>query len=191
MMYGSCSNKSYRTFPWIANLKLLLMSTRQFYSPCVGSQSSPQCIPFIHFPSASSTEQISMSSPFHVLYGYGPTPLFEIVKWYHPAESEEEGLHSGWLQHPKGSVIICTKGGTSSSEGNIDKRYCYASLHSHWQPPVTTWTVWKVSWVFDDNSGNEMMKTLEYPIQWLQVWNRCLKQRTFFRGRLFILRKSW
>ena len=82
----------------------------------------PLSLTISHFPSASN-ERTSTLALYHVLSQI--LPMVSVIPLslnllndtsFYP-ESKEEDLHSGWLQHPRGSVIICTEGGIR--EGNI------------------------------------------------------------------------
>jgi Mini-chromosome maintenance replisome factor len=85
----------------------------------------PLSLTISHFPSPSN-ENTSTLALFHVLSQILPIvsvlplslDLLNNTSFY--PESKDEDLHSGWLQHPKGSVIICTEGGVS--EGSIAQK---------------------------------------------------------------------
>ena len=92
---------------------------------CRQSRVPPMChlsLTISHFPSVSN-EQTSTPALVHVLsqilpmVSVLPLSLNLLNNTSFRPESKDEDLHSGWLQHPKGSVIICTEGGVS--EGNI------------------------------------------------------------------------
>ena len=82
----------------------------------------PLSLTISRFPSVSS-EQTSTLALFHVLsqllpiVSLLPLSLNLLNDASFCPESKDEDLHSGWLQHPKGSIIICTEGGVS--EGSI------------------------------------------------------------------------
>ena len=91
------------------------------------------------FPSTSN-QQTSTLALFHVLSQILPMisglPLsLDLLNYtsFYP-ESKDEDLHSGWLQHPRGSVIICTEGGIT--EGTLAQKGCYYTLLH--DPPVAT-----------------------------------------------------
>ncbi|KAF8803625.1 hypothetical protein BYT27DRAFT_7195476 [Phlegmacium glaucopus] len=78
----------------------------------------PLSLTISNFPSVSN-EQTSTPALFHVLSQL--LPMVSVLPLslnmlndtsFYP-ESKDEDLHSGWLQHPKGSTIICTEGGVT------------------------------------------------------------------------------
>lgn len=145
------------------------MSAGQIYSSihvvCRQSRVPPMyplSLTISRFPSVSN-DQISVSALFHVLsqllpmVSLLPLSLNLLNDASFCPESKDEDLHSGWLQHPKGSVIICTEGGVS--EGSIVQK---GIVMFHYIANICY--SWYIKGVMNIRSAQEMMKaqTLDY-----------------------------
>lgn len=158
----------------------------------------PLSLTISHFPS-DSNERASPPALFHVLSQI--LPMVSVLPLslnmlndtsFYP-ESKDEDLHSGWLQHPKGSVIICTEGGVS--EGSIIQKgiflLCYI-VKNLLQLMYERYHEYSISSGNDEGTGIR----IRLSIQWLQVRNRRLffindtKQTKYlFQGKMFALHR--